>query len=95
MRVRWKRACGGPSFASGMEVCAASDHPFDDRGEHAEEGSEGCAWNALPLGGLVKRLFAWRPEHVAAPPHRFDVIFAAACKRKFLTQLANKDIDDL
>ena len=34
-------------------------------------------------------------QHVAAPPHRFDVVFAVAHRRELLAQLADEHVDDL
>src|SRR5262245_10840527 len=34
-------------------------------------------------------------QDVTAAPHRLDVVLATGCRREFLSQLADEDVDDL
>src|SRR5262245_38955256 len=71
---------------------AGSNSPTWDREWPARtlesEKYSGCLAH---VGGSVA-VFA---QHIAAAPHRLDVVLSAGCNGKLLAELADKDVDDL
>ena len=49
----------------------------------------------MPLARYHFLNVAWRVQRVAAAPHRLYVILTARCVGEFLSQLADKHVDDL
>ena len=58
-------------------------------------GIPGVAESAQAASGGLGLLLVGIAQHVAAPPHRLDVVLAAAGMGQLLAQLADEDVEDL